>query len=221
MRRWDSKGGAQARRGGFSCAPRSPFHSIFLQKYTRCTASLSRRSSLSLHWPPSLRRLGFVPCPTMSAPAVVAAAAGYVAVCLAAWLLGRSGAGPPPKRTVEIARGVHMPLLANGVDTDHHVWLEAGGRHLDTAFLYGDWKQRAVGAAIASSGLPRGDVFLTTKVMCCPTLRCGGVCEGGTTAPVAVNATTYRNVTAQLEHSLSVLGLPSVDLLLLHFPNAS
>ncbi len=40
--------------------------------------------------------------------------------------------------------------------------LSLGYRHLDTAEMYGN--EEAVGAALARSGLPRGEVFLTTKV---------------------------------------------------------
>lgn len=40
--------------------------------------------------------------------------------------------------------------------------LALGYRHLDTAEMYGN--EEAVGAALARSGLPRGEVFLTTKV---------------------------------------------------------
>src|SRR3569832_450190 len=40
--------------------------------------------------------------------------------------------------------------------------LALGYRHIDTAEMYGN--EEAVGAAIAASGLPRGDITLTTKV---------------------------------------------------------
>ena len=62
---------------------------------------------------------------------------------------------------IEIAPGVRMPLIFNGISQNHDLWLSRGGRGIDTAFLYGDAQQSAVGAAIASSGLPRTDVFVT------------------------------------------------------------
>ena len=39
--------------------------------------------------------------------------------------------------------------------------LEAGYRHIDTAQLYGN--ETDVGHALADSGVPRGEIFLTTK----------------------------------------------------------
>jgi len=115
---------------------------------------------------------------------------------------------------VKIADGVWMPLLACGITKDHSVWLAAGGRHIDTGFLYGDAEQTEVGRAIKASGLPRRRVFVTTKVMCCPTDRCESFCNE---PPNAVGASLV-NQTTQLEHSLKILGLDYVDLALLHFP---
>ena len=40
--------------------------------------------------------------------------------------------------------------------------LAAGYRHIDTAWKYGS--ERAVGEALRGSKVPRGEVFLTTKV---------------------------------------------------------
>src|SRR3954466_15506040 len=40
--------------------------------------------------------------------------------------------------------------------------LHAGYRHIDTARKYGT--ERAVGEAMRASGVPRGDIFVTTKV---------------------------------------------------------
>ena len=45
----------------------------------------------------------------------------------------------------KIAPGVFMPLIANGISRNHSVWLASGGRHIDTAFWYGDAQQAAVG----------------------------------------------------------------------------
>ena len=39
---------------------------------------------------------------------------------------------------------------------------EAGYRHIDTAAIYGN--EAGVGRAIAASGLPRDDLFITTKL---------------------------------------------------------
>jgi alcohol dehydrogenase (NADP+) len=40
--------------------------------------------------------------------------------------------------------------------------LKAGYRHIDTAFVYGT--EEAVGKAIKKSGVPREEIFLTTKL---------------------------------------------------------
>ena len=73
-------------------------------------------------------------------------------------------------QTVTLNNGVAMPMVGFGVfqipqdETQAAVEaaLEAGYRHLDTAASYGN--EEAVGAAIAASGLPRDDLFVTTKL---------------------------------------------------------
>ncbi|EJZ86607.1 aldo/keto reductase [Winkia sp. UMB3158] len=73
----------------------------------------------------------------------------------------------PTKRTMG---GYSIPYLGFGTykiapeDTQRLVEtaLEAGIRHIDTAQMYGNEKQ--VGAAIAASGIPRYQIFLTTKL---------------------------------------------------------
>lgn len=72
--------------------------------------------------------------------------------------------------------------------------LETGYRHIDTATAYGNEKQ--VGEAIASSGLARDDLFVTTKLW---------------------NDMQERPREA-LEKSLDLLGLDHVDLYLIHWP---
>ena len=75
-----------------------------------------------------------------------------------------------PART--LATGDRMPLLGLGVwqlrsgreCEDAVGWaLEAGYRHVDTARLYGN--EASVGRAMAASGVPREEVFLTTKLL--------------------------------------------------------
>ena len=73
----------------------------------------------------------------------------------------------------------------------------AGYRHIDTARKYGT--EPAVGEAMRASGLPRGDIFLTTKV-------------------------SHENLRADdfarsVDQSLAALGVDYVDLLLVHWPN--
>ncbi len=73
--------------------------------------------------------------------------------------------------TVTLNNGVEMPLLGLGVYAPQHTtevqqaveWaLEAGCRLIDTAAAYHD--ESEVGDAMRASGLPRSDVFITTKV---------------------------------------------------------
>jgi 2,5-diketo-D-gluconate reductase A len=71
--------------------------------------------------------------------------------------------------------------------------LEAGYRHLDTATVYGN--EAEVGRALAASGVPRDDVFVTTK---CPPDQVGHELE-------------------TLHRSLDALGVEAVDLWLVHW----
>jgi 2,5-diketo-D-gluconate reductase B len=75
--------------------------------------------------------------------------------------------------------------------------LKAGYRHIDTARKYGT--EREVGEAMRASGLPRGDIFLTTKVSH-ENLR---------------EADFARSV----EESLEALNVDTIDLLMIHWPN--
>jgi diketogulonate reductase-like aldo/keto reductase len=72
--------------------------------------------------------------------------------------------------------------------------LEAGYRHLDTATMYGN--EAEVGRALRDSGVPRDDVFITTKL---PPDRAG-------------------RERATLDESLAALGVDAVDLWLIHWP---
>lgn len=106
--------------------------------------------------------------------------------------------------TIELNDGVEVPQLGFGVfqvapsDTERVVSeaLEAGYRHIDTASVYGN--EAGVGKAIAASGLPRGDVFITTKLW--------NADQGRDTALRAFAASAER------------LGVEYVDLYLIHWP---
>jgi len=76
--------------------------------------------------------------------------------------------------------------------------LEVGYRHIDTAAMYGN--EEGVGRAIRASGLPRDELFVTTKVW--------NDDHGRARARDAIR------------RSLDRLGLPAVDLLLIHWPAA-
>jgi diketogulonate reductase-like aldo/keto reductase len=71
-----------------------------------------------------------------------------------------------------LADGNEIPLLGLGVwqvpdgpECEEAVrWaLECGYRHIDTAQAYGN--ERSVGRALHASGVPREEVFITTKVL--------------------------------------------------------
>src|SRR5438876_8236028 len=108
-------------------------------------------------------------------------------------------AGAP---TRALADGNQIPLLGlgvwqvpNGSTTVNAVrWaLELGYRHIDTAQVYGN--EESVGVALRESGVPRDQVFITTKL------------NPSRTDPAA-----------ELERSLKRLGLDYVDLYLVHWP---
>ena len=88
------------------------------------------------------------------------------------------------------------PLNDNDVAPVVVAALEAGYRHIDTAYRYGN--ERGVGQGIRASGIPREDLFITTKL--------DGAFQGEDRA------------IAGLDESLSRLGLDYVDLLLIHWP---
>src|SRR6266487_3972422 len=76
---------------------------------------------------------------------------------------------PMPVQTMRLTNGVEIPVLGLGVwqiakrETAQAVqWaLEAGYRHVDTAALYRN--EEAVGDGLRGSGLPREEVFVTTR----------------------------------------------------------
>lgn len=74
--------------------------------------------------------------------------------------------------------------------------LEVGYRHIDTAAIYGN--EAGVGRAIAKSGIPRDELFITTKLW---------NSDQGT-----------QSAFDAIDLSLEKLGLDSVDLYLIHWP---
>lgn len=99
-----------------------------------------------------------------------------------------------------------MPMLAfgsfNGSFSDCTVqegveqWLRLGGRHIDTADNYGT--QPFVGRALQASGVPRSEVFLTTKI----------------NGPIG-KASVIETIT---NTALPQLGVDYIDLVLVHYP---
>jgi 2,5-diketo-D-gluconate reductase A len=103
---------------------------------------------------------------------------------------------------VTLNNGVTIPQLGFGVfqvppeETQRTVEeaLAAGYRHIDTAAAYRN--EAGVGAAVAATGIPRDELFITTK------LRNG---EQG-------------NAHEAFRNSLDLLGLDVIDLYLIHWP---
>src|SRR4030081_3013808 len=105
-------------------------------------------------------------------------------------------------RTRVLADGNQIPLLGlgvwqvpNGAETVNAVrWaLDLGYRHIDTAQAYGN--EESVGRSLRDSGVPRDQVFITTKFY------------PGRKDPVA-----------EARQSLRRLGVDQVDLYLVHWP---
>jgi methylglyoxal/glyoxal reductase len=106
-------------------------------------------------------------------------------------------------QTVTLNNGVVMPVLGLGVwamregaETENAVRfaLEAGYRLIDTAKLYGN--ERSVGKAVRASGIPREQIFVTTKIW----------------------PTQFFNPERAFEGSLAKLDIGYIDLYLIHFP---
>jgi 2,5-diketo-D-gluconate reductase A len=133
---------------------------------------------------------------------------------------------PDASAAATAVAGAALPLASIGgvhdFPSNYSLWLELGGRGLDTALIYdhGDHDvQWSVGEAVRGSQLPRSEIFVTTKVPCCPAK---GVFVQGFDADAWCADHGYYNGTQTIgdsvEHDLGQLGLPSVDLLLLHWP---
>ncbi|MCT2534809.1 aldo/keto reductase [Aquibacillus koreensis] len=108
-------------------------------------------------------------------------------------------------RYVELNNGVKMPILGYGVfqindqEECERCVLDAisvGYRSIDTAQAYGN--EEAVGRAIKKSGVPREELFITTKVW--------------------ISNAGYETAKKSIEESLEKLQLDYVDLVLIHLP---
>ncbi|MFJ9407045.1 aldo/keto reductase [Streptomyces sp. NPDC101393] len=105
---------------------------------------------------------------------------------------------------VTLSSGAKIPQLGFGVfqvEDDKttaavSTALEAGYRSIDTAAIYGN--ESGVGRALAESGIPRAELFLTTKLW--------NADQG------------YDSTLAAFDTSLAKLGLDYVDMYLIHWP---
>jgi 2,5-diketo-D-gluconate reductase A len=106
---------------------------------------------------------------------------------------------------VTLNNGIKMPLVGYGVfqiadeaDCERCVVdaVQAGYRLIDTAASYGN--EQAVGRGIKRSGVPRGQLFVTSKLW--------------------ITDASYEKARVAIDRSLSRLGLDHLDLYLIHQP---
>lgn len=106
-------------------------------------------------------------------------------------------------RTVTLNNGVQMPVIGYGTyQTPPRITercvrdaLRVGYRSIDTAQCYGN--EHEVGIACQKSGIPREELFITTKLW---------ACHG------------YEDTLNSIDRSLKKLGMDYIDLLLIHEP---
>lgn len=103
-----------------------------------------------------------------------------------------------------LSNGKKIPVLGLGtwfIDDDKVTAavvsaVKIGYRHIDTAQAYGN--ERGVGAGIKACGVPREELFITSKV--------------------AAEAKTYDAAAKSIDETLDKMGLPYIDLMLIHSP---
>jgi diketogulonate reductase-like aldo/keto reductase len=108
------------------------------------------------------------------------------------------------EETYTLSNGVEIPRLGLGT------WLISnadivqavkdavtiGYRHIDTAQAYGN--EEGVAEAIRTSGMSRGEIFLTTKL--------------------AAEVKSYESAVTAIDTSLETMRLDHLDLMLIHSP---
>lgn len=107
-------------------------------------------------------------------------------------------------KTVILNNGIEMPILGYGVwqitpeKCEYYVSeaLKAGYRLIDTAQAY--YNEEGVGAAISNSGIPRSEIFITTKVW--------------------ISNAGDEKAAISIDESLRKLRTDYIDLLLIHQP---
>lgn len=107
-------------------------------------------------------------------------------------------------KTIKLNNGVEMPILGFGIfqvepsDTERVVTdaLEVGYRSIDTATGY--MNETGVGLAVKNSGIPREELFITTKLW--------------------IQDAGYENAKKAFERTLEKLQLDYLDLWLIHQP---
>lgn len=104
----------------------------------------------------------------------------------------------------KLSNGVEIPVLALGtwfIDDDKaadavRAAVKMGYRHVDTAQAYGN--ERGVGEGIRTAGVPREQLFVTSKV--------------------AAEYKTYEEAAASIDKTLAEMGLEYLDMMIIHSP---
>lgn len=107
-------------------------------------------------------------------------------------------------RTVKLNDGNTMPIIGLGTysltgnecTSSVLTALKNGYRLIDTAYIYHN--EESIGEAIKNSGIPREEIFITTKLY----------------------PTQYANAAKAIDDALARLGVNYIDLMLLHHPGA-
>lgn len=107
-------------------------------------------------------------------------------------------------QTFTLSNGVQIPKLGLGTwlipDNEAAAAVKAsidlGYKHIDTAQAYGN--ERGVGEGVRAAGIPRGQIFITTKV--------------------AAEIKSYQSAAASIDESLQKLGMDYADLIIIHCP---
>ena len=107
-------------------------------------------------------------------------------------------------QTIKLANGIEVPQLALGtwlIDDDKvtdavKAAIEIGYRHIDTAQAYGN--ERGVGEGVRTCGIPRDQIFVTSKV--------------------AAEHKDYRSAADGIDKTLRKMGLDYLDMMIIHSP---
>ena len=110
------------------------------------------------------------------------------------------------RRTVMLNSGYEMPIMGLGTYSlsDEECYnsvtalLQAGGRLIDTAYMYGN--EAAVGRAVRDSGIPREEIFVITKIY---------------------PGSQYANPEQAIQEALDKLDIGYIDMMLLHHPGTN
>lgn len=105
---------------------------------------------------------------------------------------------------IKLNNGKEIPKMALGtwfIEDDKaadavRAAVNIGYRHIDTAQAYGN--ERGVGEGVRTSGIPREEIFVTSKV--------------------AAENKTYESAAQSIDETLKIMGLDYIDMMIIHSP---